>query len=109
MRESLKVLEECAEVQKAKSHDYQNVKSSVRQIDYYPNGLMSIWEEINKKNLRMKSLLQSGEAPKNEALEDSAKDMINYCSFFVEYLRGKMDGQEEKAEKRYEQLELLLG
>lgn len=111
MRESLKVLDECAKIQIAKSHDYQNAKSTVKQIDYYPNGLMSIWEEINKKNLRMKSLLQSGEKPKNESLEDSAKDMINYCSFFVEFLRGKMEGQEgyNGEESNEEQLLLEFG
>ena len=29
-----------------------------------------------------------------ESLEDSAIDLINYASFFVEYSRGKMQGQQ---------------
>jgi hypothetical protein len=28
-----------------------------------------------------------------ESIEDSAKDMINYCSFIVSYCRNGMDGQ----------------
>jgi hypothetical protein len=31
--------------------------------------------------------------PNFESLEDSAKDLINYASFFVAYSRGKVDGQ----------------
>jgi len=33
--------------------------------------------------------------PNFESLEDSAKDLINYASFFVSYLRGKIDGQSQ--------------
>ena len=28
-------------------------------------------------------------------MEDTYKDMINYCSFAVAYMRGKMEGQRE--------------
>jgi hypothetical protein len=33
--------------------------------------------------------------PNFESLEDSAKDLINYASFFVAYLRGKVEGQRD--------------
>ena len=51
------------------------------------------------KILRMQSVLEAMEqgdyAPNFESLEDSAKDLINYSTFFVAYSRGKMDGQDQ--------------
>ena len=32
--------------------------------------------------------------PNFESLEDSAVDLVNYASFFVSYMRGKMEGQD---------------
>ena len=40
-----------------------------------------------------------GGDPNFESLEDSAKDAINYLSFFVSYRRGMMEGQ--SADKDY--------
>ena len=46
----------------------------------------------------MQSVLEAMEGdnyePNFESLEDSAKDLINYSTFFVAYARGKMDGQD---------------
>ncbi len=46
----------------------------------------------------MQSVLEAmegdGYSPNFESLEDSAKDLINYSTFFVAYSRGKMDGQD---------------
>lgn len=93
-RESCNVLEECIELQNAKGHDYQNPNSTVRQADYYPSGIQTIYEIMHAKMLRMKSLMESDPHDVNfESLEDSAKDLINYSSFFVSYLRGCVDGQ----------------
>jgi hypothetical protein len=99
MKESLKVLQECAEIQAKKSNDYQNENSRIRQADYYPRGIMSIMELINTKNIRLWSVLEAMEndpdyAPNFESVEDSLKDMINYASFAVAYSRGKIDGQD---------------
>ena len=98
MKESLKVLEECAKMQLAKSNDYQNPISTVRQADYYPRGFASILDVINAKCLRMRSVLDAMEGdpaykPNFESLEDSAKDIINYASFGVSWIRGGIDGQ----------------
>ena len=49
---------------------------------------------IHQKLLRAQSLLEADGDVKFESLEDTYKDMINYCSFAVSYLRGKMDGQD---------------
>ena len=99
MRESIKVLQECAEIQDKKSRDYQNPNSRIRQADYYPRGILSIMELINTKTIRLWSVLEAMEndpnyEPNFESIEDSLKDLINYSSFAVAYSRGKIDGQD---------------
>lgn len=97
MNESIKVLEECKILQLKKSEDYQNKNSSIKQADYYPRGCFTILDIMHGKMLRIKSVLEAMESnnydPNFESLEDSAKDLINYSSFFVSYLRKKMQGQ----------------
>ena len=97
-RESVKVLRECIELQIRKSTDYQNPNSRIKQADYYPNGIISLLDIVHAKKLRMESVIGAMEndpnyRPNFESIEDSAKDMINYCSFIVSYCRGKIDGQ----------------
>ena len=98
MKESIKVLQECADLQLKKSNDYQNPNSTIRQADYYPRGIASIIDVIHAKTLRMRSVLEAMEndpnyAPNFESIEDSAKDLINYGSFLAAYVRGGIDGQ----------------
>jgi len=98
MKESIKVLQECAELQTKKSNDYQNPNSRIRQADYYPRGIASILDVIHAKTLRMRSVLEAMEndpsyQPNFESIEDSAKDLINYSSFIVAYIRNGIDGQ----------------
>lgn len=93
-RESIKVLLQAVDVQRKKSADYQNPRSTVQQADYYPRGIDSIEDIIHGKRLRIKSLLEAGVDPNNESLEDSYIDIINYCSFAVSWLRGKVPGQD---------------
>ena len=99
MRESLKALEEAAAIQNKKSNDYQNAESRIKQAQYYPHGCATILDLIHSKVLRMYSVMEAMENDKNyqpnfESLEDSAIDLINYGSFFVSYMRGKMEGQD---------------
>lgn len=98
MRESIKVLQECAELQDKKSRDYQNEKSRIVQADYYPRGIASLMDIIHTKTLRLWSVLEAMEndpeyQPNFESMEDSFKDLINYSSFAVSYCRGKIPGQ----------------
>ena len=98
MKESLKVLEECADLQLKKSNDYQNPNSNIQQADYYPRGIASLLDIVHAKTLRMYSVLEAMEndpnyEPNFESLEDSAKDLINYVSFIAAYIRGGIDGQ----------------
>ena len=95
---SVEVLQECAELQLKKSQDYQNEASSVMQADYYPSGIKTIYEIMHAKMLRMRSLMEKSEAAASpgasfESLEDSARDLINYASFFVSYMEGCVPGQ----------------
>ena len=96
---SIKVLEECAELQLKKSNDYQNPHSRIRQADYYPRGAASILDVIHAKVLRMHSVLEAMENDPDynqnfESLEDSCLDLINYATFFASYMNGEMEGQE---------------
>jgi hypothetical protein len=98
-KESIKVLQECAELQLKKSNDYQNPHSRIRQADYYPRGAASILDVIHAKVLRMHSVLEAMEndpnyTPNFESIEDSGKDLINYGSFLVAWCRGGIDGQD---------------
>lgn len=97
MRESLRVLQECAEVQQRKSKDYQNEKSRIRQADHYPRGCATILDMVHQKITRIYSVMEAmehGETANFESIEDSCKDAINYLSFLVSYSRGKMEGQD---------------
>lgn len=99
-RESIRVLEEAVEVQRRKSADYQNPNSTVVQADYYPNGVSTIQDVIWAKCLRAKSLLESDAEATNESLEDTYIDMINYASFAVAWLRGKIPGQRHDRDRK---------
>lgn len=97
-KESIKILEECIELQMKKSKDYQNPNSRIKQADYYPRGCATILDIIYAKVLRMYSVLEAMENDPNynpnfESLEDSGKDLINYASFMVAYMRHGIDGQ----------------
>lgn len=100
MKESLKVLQQAAEIQTRKSNDYQNPNSRIKQADYYPRGCASILDVMNGKILRIQSVMEAMEndpdyKPNFESMEDSAVDLINYASFFVAYMRGGIEGQSE--------------
>jgi hypothetical protein len=99
-RESVTVLEECIELQKRKSQDYQNPNSNIVQSMHYRRGVSTIHDMISQKLLRAQSLLEAYEngentTPNFESLEDTYKDLINYASFAVSYLRGQMEGQDQ--------------
>ena len=60
---------------------------------HYRRGIDTIHDVILGKLHRATSLLESHNSPNFESLEDTYKDIINYCSFAVSYSRGKMEGQ----------------
>ena len=92
-RESVKVLQECIDLQIKKGQDYQSSESNVVQAMHYRRGVDTIYDIMHGKMMRAASLLESGREPNHESLEDTFKDLINYASFAVSYMRGTMDGQ----------------
>jgi len=92
-KESVADLQECMDLQLKMSKDYQSDSSNVTQAMHYRRGVDTIHDVILGKLMRATSLLESGNDPNFESLEDTYKDMINYASFAVSYMRGKMDGQ----------------
>ena len=110
-RESVRVLEECIELQKRKSRDYQNPNSNIVQSMHYRRGVSTIHDMIHQKLLRAQSLLEAQENgtynPNFESLEDSYKDLINYASFAVSYLRGGMEGQDHNRDFLNRKIEML--
>lgn len=95
---SINVLQECIALQLKKSNDYQNPNSTIKQADYYPNGCSTIFDIMHAKMLRIKSVMEAMQNDPSyiqnfESLEDSAKDLINYASFFCSYLNHEIDGQ----------------
>jgi hypothetical protein len=100
-RHSVEVLRECIDLQNRKANDYQNERSTVKQADYYPSGIVTLLDIMHAKQLRMRSMVEAYQndpnyKPSFEGIEDSLKDLINYASFAVSYLRYRMDGQDSK-------------
>ena len=93
-KESVNVLRECIELQLKKSRDYQNPNSNVTQAMHYRRGVDTIHDIMQGKMYRAQSLLESRSNPSFESLEDTYKDLINYASFAVAWLRKKMEGQD---------------
>ena len=94
----MRVLKECSDLMRKKSADYQADESDVTQAMYYPRGIDSLYDMLNTKMLRIKSLLdktrKGSDGPNHESIEDSLKDLINYASFSVSWLRHEMEGQD---------------
>ena len=99
-KESVNVLYECIELQNKKAQDYQNPNSNVKQAMHYRRGIDTIHDVMHSKMLRAQSLLETARdksspvVPNFESLEDTYKDLINYASFAVSYLRKSMEGQD---------------
>jgi len=104
-KESVEVLNECITLQLKKSEDYQSKNSNVTQAMHYRRGVDSIHDIIQGKCYRAQSLLESQGDPNFESLEDTYKDIINYCSFAVSYMRGKMEGQSSDRDMFNKQIE----
>lgn len=95
-RYSVQVLQNCIDLQNRKGADYQADISGIKQADYYPHGITTIYDIMHAKMLRLKSVMskmEHGKDPNFESASDSAMDLINYASFFVAYLEGRVDGQ----------------
>lgn len=83
---------EAAFLRLKKGEDYN---TSTALEDYFPFGNESYAQMLHLKNLRIKSLLarsRAGKAANFEGLRDTLLDMLNYASFYIEWL----DNQKQK-------------
>ncbi len=67
-----------------KMHDYNSGK--ITRFDYALHGNQSFVDEIYKKTLRLVSLTDNKSKPKNESIEDTLLDIINYSADFYSYI-----------------------
>jgi len=71
-----------AALRKSKKKDYGGLEG------YFPFGGKSYVHEINKKSKRLVQLISTGATPNHESVEDTLIDLINYASYYWEYLNG---------------------
>lgn len=70
-----------ADLRKSKS-DYGDIAS------YFPFGDESFCHEIYKKARRLVALAKSDKEPNHESVQDNLIDLINYASYYWEWLEG---------------------
>ncbi len=89
-KELEKVFNECFEISKKKNADY----GCQTMLDFMEKGLVI---RLNDKMSRLKNLIwENKEAKvKDEKIEDTAKDMINYAAYLILILRKKLVDKNE--------------
>jgi hypothetical protein len=76
---------EASKIRQLKQHDYGGI------MDYFPFGDKSFCHELHKKTKRLVSLAQTQKVPNNESVKDNLLDLINYASYYYEWLEGKLN------------------
>lgn len=84
----LELLNNAIELVAKKDQDYN---SKVKLEEYFPFGDISYVQMMHVKLLRIRNLLESGQAPNYEGIKDSVYDLINYAVFYLEHME-KIDG-----------------
>jgi len=72
------------ELRKAK-RDYGGIK------EYFPFDDKSFVQMIHVKSQRLVNIQQTGGIPNNESISDNLLDLINYASYYWEWLEGKLN------------------
>lgn len=80
----LRILGSVMTLQRKKAADYN--ASSIARDDYWIFGPKSFVQMLWTKVLRLRSLVLDDRAPQNESIEDTAKDLIVYSLFMIEWL-----------------------
>ena len=83
---AMQILKEAAALKERKTKDYQGGMWS--EEDYFPFGDKSYIHMIHTKYLRMRNIVEGGQATNFEALEDTLVDMAVYCAMFAAYLEN---------------------
>lgn len=85
MMKYLEAIRKAVALKKKKSSDYNS--GGVSKFDYNLHGSQTCLDDIWKKVLRLRSLIDSGKPPENESIEDTLIDLINYSADFYSYLQ----------------------
>ncbi len=71
-----------------KAHEIRRLKSDYGDIEsYFPFKDKSYCHEIFKKAKRLVNLIQTNSNPNYESVEDNLLDLINYASYYWEFLQ----------------------
>ena len=71
---------EAAKMRAHKKKDYGGLE------DYFPFGPKSYCHELHKKTKRLVTLAKEGSTPMHESVLDNLLDLINYASYYYEFL-----------------------
>jgi hypothetical protein len=74
-----------AKIRLSKKNDYGSI------ADYFPFEDESYVHEIHKKTKRLINLIKKGTEPNYESIEDNLLDLINYASYYYEFLKGELN------------------
>ncbi|ATS92216.1 hydrolase [Xanthomonas phage Bosa] len=89
LRESISpVWMELQHLRETKGQDYNNVPGG--REAYFPFGHESYAHMLHTKNLRIQSLItamRQGREPNYEGLYDTARDLVNYGTYYAEWLK----------------------
>jgi predicted HAD superfamily Cof-like phosphohydrolase len=94
---SVTALFQCIAMQFKKNEDYDSAESGIKRMDYFIHGINDLEYEMHKKELRFRSVLarvRAGKEPNFESLRDTLQDKINYESFGISMIDGRLEGQE---------------
>jgi len=62
---------------------HQNFERSEQVVNWFTNDVDKVYVTlITTKMARLATLLNSGDAPKNESIQDSFVDLVNYCALW---------------------------
>jgi hypothetical protein len=65
--------------------DYGGIK------EYFPFGDKSYVQMLHVKTQRLVNLTKTGGIPNHESIKDSVVDLMNYASYYWEFLEGVID------------------
>ena len=67
-----------------KGEDYN---TGIKLEEYFPFGHLSYVQMLHMKTLRLRSLTNLDVPPHFDSIEDSARDLLAYTVFYLDYLR----------------------
>jgi len=79
------ILEECARLLERKGRDYNG--GGIVRDDYYIYGRKSLMTIVHGKYLRLRSLIDQEGAPNFESIDDTLRDLANYCAIWADWER----------------------